>query len=245
VSDPTANQPVTEPAAAPPPADPAAAGAPPAEPTTYDQAYVERLNREAAEWRTKAQTYEEAFAGYGEDDRETVLALARALQTSPLEAAELMEQAVRAIRGEESIEPAAPAPTPAAAPAADDVPITKAQLEEFLAAREAAAQASAAEQQMIAAVQQEVRDAGYDPADSWGLRVMQLAAFQTGGDIKAAVALVDAEKQKIIDDYVAAKAADGGITTPAVGGGIPSGEKTIKTLEDAANAMKERLARVQ
>ena len=236
--------PVVAPEAAPV-VDPAAAGLPPAgEPTVYDEAYVKRLRDESAEWRTKATPYEEAFDGYDENEVATLLDLAQLLKTDPASAADWLENASRAIKEEQAkLVPPAPA-APVAPPADDDRPMTRAELASFLEEREST---KAAERQRLAdaeAIDKEVRDLGYDPGTVWGLRVMQVAV-ENGGDLNAAHEVVQGEKQKIIDDYVAELAAQGGAAgvTPAAGG-IPSGERTIKSLDDAARAMRERLDRV-
>lgn len=210
---------------------------------SFPRQTVEGLRRENAKQRTRfkeaeeaRQVYEQIYGGYAPEEREVWFDLARRFQTDPAGAANRMREIAEAVEGW-----AGGAGTGTQAPPATDVdsedrPLSRKELDAVLAEREAKRQ----ETDAINAVYRQVTDAGFDPDDEKGLRVMWLASKQFDGDVAKAAEHVKAEEQRIIDAYVASKAQAAGIETVAAGG-TPSHEKTIKTLKDADAAAKERL----
>ena len=236
--------PAGDPAPAPEPAaavDPAPSGdpTPAADPTSADvdpfeadpaldafpRSYVEKLRQEAAARRTEAQAFKEAFDGYSDDDREVLLDLAKTLRTDPASAAEWMRaQAEALLAGDD---PAGPEGEGAGEGIDPDAPLTAAQLDKYLADRDSKKAAEAAEAKALAEVQDEAKTLGFNPEAKTGperrqyLELLEAAHSEHGGDLAKAATAIKAERQKIIDDWLAGKAAqsDATPTTPSQAGG--------------------------
>lgn len=205
--------------------------------------YVHKLREEAADYRTKASKFTDTFDGYEDAEIEAFLDLARTLKTDPQTAAEWFEQVAQNIKGGQA--PAAPAQQQAA-PAADDRPLTRAELDAYIAERDRARSEQEAQQNAIKEIHSEIKELGVDPDSLDGLAVMKVAYEQTGGDIKAAYKIaVEDRRNSWIEQYLAEKEKDGGVagSVPDGVGGIPSTERKIKSLDDAVAAMKDRLSR--
>lgn len=221
--------------------------APPASgPDEFTPEYVHKLREEAASYRTEASKFKDTFDGYDESEVEAFLDLARTLKTDPVTAAEWFEQVAKNIRGGQTPEQAAEQATTAAPSPADDRPLTRAELDAYIAERETQRAQAEAQQNAIKEIHSEMKELGVDPDSIDGMAVMKVAYEQTGGDIKAAYKIaVEDRRNAVIEAYLAEKAKDADIagnTAPGIGG-IPSGERAIKNLDDSAAAMKERLAR--
>lgn len=141
-----------------------------------------------------------------------------------------------------------PAAMPPAAPEARV--ITEADLESRLAARDQ----QRAEADNLARLQEQMRgqarELGYDPDAIRGTdefrRFDRLLAYaqepEVGFDLVKAHGVVEAEQQKIIDEYVRAKSE--GSETPAMpvgAGGAPTNQQPLETALDARAAMVARL----
>jgi hypothetical protein len=223
----------SEPAA--PPAEPDAAAAPPAEETAaaedvlddlaglpedtkFDATYVKKLRQEAASYRTKAKQYE-AFESYDEADRKIFVQMAELFKTDPVAAADYWESLAKGVR--EANAPAAPQP-------GDDAPLTKADVDRLFAERDSAAAVQAEKVR----IEHEATQLGYSVGSRQYKYLVQTARDETGGDLKAAHAAIEAEYQARIDQFVGGKAreADGSPVAPAAGAGAPpSGEVTAPT----------------
>lgn len=259
---PTGDVPASPPAAAPEGAPPAPTGAPdpladlPSDQAVFDRGYVEKVRNEAQRYRTEARNaadqlkgYEDVFGVYDPEDRKVWMDLASTWASDPNRAAQVMAQIAETVLGESKGEPTTtPATEDVGSPLLDEVvegltpDKVKALVEESLNARDQAR----LEQQAIAEVFKEVRDAGFDPDTAEGFMVLYNANHHTGGDIAKAIEMTQTYRQTIIDDYVAGRSGQRAMPAPA--GGVvatPNGEP-IKNIEDARRAteafLRERSA---
>jgi hypothetical protein len=207
---------------------------------SFDRAYVERLRKESAQYRTKAKEFEplaQAFEPYNDEDRAVWNEAMRLFAEDPKAGAEYMDKIVKAVQAGFEKERAE-----AEAPITDDndKPLTRA---EYAALREAE-KAQAAQDAEVARIESEAKELGYDPASDEYTYLLTVASRLQSGDIKEAHAKIEAAYQARIDKYLAAKAADaeGAGAPPADAGDAPSGERLIRSFKDAREAA---LARVE
>ncbi len=208
------------------PPTPPAAGAeadPFDDPSTdsFPRPYVERLRSEAAARRTEAAAFKSAFEGYTPEDQAVLLDLAKTLRTDPASAAAWMQEQAQALLD------ADPDPAGGQDPADPDAPLTRAQLDAYLAERDQKAAAERAQADQLAKIAGEAKTLGFDPEAKVGqaardyVALLHAANTETGGDLAKAAEVVRSERQKIVDDFLAAKAAGAGAATtpPQVGAG--------------------------
>jgi hypothetical protein len=239
-------------AAGAPPAESAPAGAPPVEGTPpaaeapldldgelegdkFDRAYVERLRREAASARTKAKELESVFEGYGDDEREGLAQLARMLKEDPKAAAAEMKAAYDAIMAQYQ-EPEASAEDFSDA----DRILTVGEYQKL--------QEQNAIQAEQRAIEAEAKELGYkvDAKDTDYRLLLLTAQNQTKtGSLQEAHQILKAREQAVIDQYLAAKAADAedSYKAPADNAGqIPSNSEPIRSFKDARSALENYIA---
>lgn len=219
------------------PVDTPDAGAPADDLGTFGEhgAYVKELRAESAGHRTKAaaaaaaaKKYDDAFAGYDDDEKAVWLELATGLLNDPTATADRLQEIADRARG-----PKAPEPV-----AGDDAPLTKAQLDKVLKEREDAADLD----KRTAAIVTQAEGLGYKNG-SVAYRTLLITAQENGGDIAGAHAAIQAERQGIIDAYVAAQAAAADGTPTPAGAAAPAGqERKITTFNEAGDAFRELLA---
>lgn len=183
---------------------------------SFDRAYVEKLRREAADRRTAVKTYEDAFSAYTPDQREGWLALASKLAAddpdSQAEAAQIMLEVAQSILGPGSITETIE--TPSGEPdLGENQFLTAEQLEAKLAERERKAAIDAE----VVKVQQEVTELGYKEGTADYQDLMWRAVNQHGHDLKAAHEARQADRQAVIDAYLADVEANSGVTVPRAG----------------------------
>jgi hypothetical protein len=222
--------PVAE-APAPPPEPEGAAPAPTAE--SFPRDYVEQLRNEAAERRVALKPYEDAFKDYTPEEKDTWLNLAKITQSDPLAGADYFEQIAKALREQNSpVDPNTLTPEERAARAADEriTAFEQKQKEE----RE-----EAARQEAVAQVNREAQELGYELGTAPYMSLLFYAQHETEGDLKLADAKVKADRQKIIDDYVAAKA--GAPPVSPVGATGTEVHEPPKSMEEARDALDKWL----
>lgn len=232
-----------------PPATPAATvpagGAPEGEqqPETFDRAYVEKLRREAAEHRTEAQRFKEAFDGYSPEEVSFLLDLTKGLASPDqrVDAAQRLAKVAEAVLAEGGTPAQAQQAVEAAAEGAkpEDV-LTKAEYERLRA--EEARDREAAE--AVEKVEAEARSLGYDEKNPdsalfWNFAVN---SKEHPGDLQKAHEAVEAYKATIIKGYVEQHQERRGrfpaLPTTGATPAPPAGEvpKTFKTAREAVEA---------
>ena len=197
-----------------------------------DQAYLERLKKEAISHRLRAKEiaqqfdpWKDAVDGWEEDQAEAVRQLLAAAKAGDTDT-------VMAILGIET--PGTPEPTPPAAPPEASAGITLADVERLLAEREQKAKLEAD----IKAIEEQVGALGYEKGSNDYVLLFKIANEETNFDLNAAHEKVQAWKQSLVDQFVTQKA--NGATPPPAQGGPPGGERQIETLEDAKQAALAR-----
>jgi len=231
------------------------AGAPPAaddqpdQSGRYSQSYVENLRREAQSLRERAKSYDEVFGAYDDNDRQVWLALARTFREDPEAAARWMVEQGQIIlnpqTGRAEAAPgagqAAPGQPPATAAEQEQGQLTAEKVAELINGALADRDRRAEQERVVAGIVDEAKQLGYDP-DKEPARYITLLtlANQNGGDLTKAHEAMQAEEQRVIDAYVAAKAKEA--DTAAGGGGTEASHaEPIKGLGDARRAMEEWL----
>lgn len=206
----------------------------------FDRGYVEKLRREAAERRTAVKAYEDAFGAYSPEQREGWLSLAQSLASDDpsvrLEAARIMQEVSNDILGPGSI-----TETPEAAGGEPDLGekqfLTEEQLEAKLAERERKAALDAE----VSKVNQEVSALGYKEGTPDYHDLMWRAVNQHGHDLHKAHEARQAERQAVIDSYLADIEKNG---APALPGAGQPGQQAhgVKDFKDARAAAEARIA---
>jgi hypothetical protein len=207
-----------------------------------------------------------ALGAYGSrlhpDDRAWFVNVMNVMSSDPVRGAELLAAGADAIRGAAGVDPIAPtAPAPGAQPYVPDAwaepgaapaeaPMTRAELEAFLAERDQARdferEVRDNEQQILA----QARELGYDPESNDPVDDARFAALihvagrpDVGGDLEKAHGIINTEwEQRIIDKFVNAKSADAERPGALAGAGAtPAQPRTVETLQDGREAMLARL----
>lgn len=208
----------------------------------FDRGYVDKLRREGAKYRTEAKTvaeqlaqYNDVFGVYEEPDRAVWMDLARQWVNDPRQAASVMQQIATAVLGEAGdFANVDPTTTPDPAPATDG-PLTSEQVQAMVRGEFEAVEQQRAQQQAVENIYAEVRAAGFDPKSRDGFAILWTANNETNGDIKAAIAKFEADRQKVVDEYVQQRAAGRGTIAPK-NGVVASASTPIKNMDDARRA---------
>jgi hypothetical protein len=95
--------------------------------------------------------------------------------------------------------------------------MTPEQIQALVDERFAAQEAQKQQEAAIEGVFSEIKAAGFDPHSRDGHSILWTANNETAGDIAKAIEIVQADKQKIIDDYVALKSGPTARTAPSDG----------------------------
>lgn len=195
----------------------------------FSRGYVEKLRKQGQTYREQAQThaeqlaeYESVYGQYEPDDRQAWFEMANRWAEDPRAGAEMMQRIADAVLNEgktpeEATEQVIAEDQVAAEAQQAGVAMTPEQIQALVDERLAAEKAQAAQEQAVEQVFTELRAAGFDPQSRDGHSVLWTANHETGGDIAKAIEIVKADKQKIIDEYVAAKSAPSARTAPSDG----------------------------
>jgi hypothetical protein len=244
-----AGAPPADPPAAPPAADggesdpfdnPAA--------DSFPRAYVEKLRQEAAERRTALKKYEDTFSPYSEPERDVWNQLISITAQDPAKGAEMMLDLHHRLMGTGDYADEGPDPTATLGDGKSkldddlDKPMTKKELEEYL--QEQARKAD--EETRVKAVTDEAVSLGYKPGTHQYVALLRRALDDHNGDLKAAHAAFEADKQKVIDEFIAQQAALGNSYPKLSGaGGAPPADPTggaPKDFKAAKASLQARLA---
>lgn len=205
---------------------------------SFDRAYVERLRKESAQYRTKAkdyETYAKAFEPYGDEDRQVWQEAMRLFNEDPAQGADYLERIAQAVKAGFTQEQAE-----AIADSTDtDEPLTRADLDRIFAEKEAAAE----KEREIARIESEAKDLGYDPKSDEYTYLLTVASRLPSGSLQEAHKKIEASYQARIDAAFAKKAkeADESPAVPADAGYAPSSERPLRTWKDADAAFRARL----
>ncbi len=201
---------------------------------TFDRKYVEDLRRENASYRTRAKTFEDAFAGYDDNDREFLLGLVRDIQASPTTAVQRAQQLIDALGG-----------NVAAPDDADDEnrPLTKAEVAAMLAEFSKTERTTREQETAIDNVYGEAEKLGYKRNTKDMVEVLWVAANETDNDVAAAHKKIQDDRQAIVDAAIDKLRNDASRTPRSVGrsGVTPGGDKEIRSLKDSKAALNEAL----
>lgn len=196
-------------------------------------------------------------AGMHPNDRAMLLNAYAEFSTDPVKGAEafrvIAEQAAKAA----GINPAVgngtsppPVPDPAAGALGDDDldrPITRRELEQRESERAAAADTARAQEQAQSQILTDARALGYDPESTDPAErtradhLIWLAGFRTEGDLKAAHAVLEGERQAVIDGYLKDKRANASRPAAPETGTAPSGQTEPNTPVDPMERARNRL----
>ncbi len=203
---------------------------------SFGRPYVEKLRGEAAKHRTALKPYEEAFGKWTPEDRDVLMDIVRTAADDPKKGAELMRQVADLLSPAE--QKALQKEIDAAEDPADK-PLTRGEMEKFLAEKETAKQQEAA----VEAVTAEVEKLGFPRGSEGHYRVLWLAKHKTNFDVEAAAKQIKDEKDAIISGYLKEKKGDAASHTgPGPSGGAPASEaQPIKTFGDASESARARI----
>jgi hypothetical protein len=219
----------------------------PTDQAVFDRGYVERIRAEGAKHRVAAREaaeklngYEQVFGQYDEVDRGVWLDLARTWATDPAAAAQTMDRIARAVLadgGTQADVVEAQQEAMAETIAAEQPGLTPDMVQQQINAALAEREQAQAQEKAIQGIRDEIAAAGFDPDSREAHSVLYAANRETNGDLQAAIALVKADRQKIIDDYVAERARGGPLPAPDGGAGTGAPPE-ILNLDQAGKAAR-------
>lgn len=211
---------------------------------TFDRAYVEKLRKENAERRTQMKDYEEAFGAWDKESQDIWRGVIKLAAQDNKKGAEAMTDLVKALLDEGDTEGAADLVDKIEeVKDEEDRPLTKKEMEKFLADRDKLS----ADEAAVKEVQSEAAAMGYKTGTAAYLNLLNLAKLEHNFDIKKAHEALQSQKQAIIDEYVAERAAAGDKWIKGPGAGAPPGDPESSDPKDwdkAKASMKERLNRL-
>lgn len=206
----------------PEPVHPAAAGTP--EPETFPREYVEELRREAAQYRTRARDYDQAFEGYDDESREALLQYVQLSYRANNGDADAARQLEEMFGGDDDDALSSPADPSSLTPEPDYRQIAREEAQALLDAREA----ERAQQEGIDAVRRAGEELGYEfGTEDYILFVRGAHEAVTAGNddpIAAGDAAVKAYHQAVVERFLAEKGqqADTGLQLPTGAGTAPN-----------------------
>lgn len=203
----------------------------------FDRKYVEKLRRESAGYRERAKRYQEAFDGYDEDAVEEWLGYVKNLRVDPKSTAERMADLSKGIleQYEVSAEGEVQAAGTAEAQGEEARPFTESDYKRLRAQE----QAADIQRDNIRRVEAQARELGYEVGSKAYKQLLNEALELPDGNIQKAHENLQAERQRIIDEYIAEKGLAAGRRMPAqgvAGGENPPELKTWKDSREALNA---------
>ena len=216
---------------------------------TFDRDYVDKVRAEAARWRTTARELEgkvseragdfEVLDKYSPEDQQVWKDMMSGWLDDPASTAELMQRIATGVLGDpnasdEDKQTAAELIDNADAGATDDLTPAKVQemLDNELARRDEQARSEAS----VEAVFKQLADAGIERGTDDAFFALYFTNNHANGDVDKGVELLKARDQKVIDDYVAAKAKGGPRTIPSDGVAAAPAPQEITNLGDARRA---------
>lgn len=201
---------------------------------------VRDLRKEAASRRVALKPFEEAFEPYSPEERDVWFGLARLTAQDPIAGAKALAELAKAI--EEGETPEQAAATAGITPADADKPLTKAELDTYMAEQKKEAEIGIRQQEIEA----KAVAAGYKPGTVAYKSLLMRAMDEHNYDLDAAIVADAAEKEKYAEGIIAKKLASGEkwpVTPAPTGSGAPSGEEQPKEYDFkvARNRLMARL----
>lgn len=222
---------------------------------SFDRPYVEKLRGEAAKYRTRARTFEAAFTGYSDQERDRFLELAGMLSDPNRK-----EQALEEFRGVTerlakqlgkelpTVTETAPEPEQAPEPAeTGPSALTEADIDRLVEAKLAAAQQRQAQEAEVQATFAEAEALSSDYTDPAAKAYLFATARQHQTDLAGAHEIIQQQRQAAIDAAVEefrSGLASGRQHPPRLPAGDPANAQDQgppKTIEEASRRAKERL----
>lgn len=204
------------------------------------------LRDEIVRARERYQPYAEVFDTLPGDDRDTLLEVARILNSGDRdEVARFLAESAKHVGGDGWTFPDgtdAPEGAPGATPP-EPAYLTEDVLEQKLAERDQKQAVADAQREML----NEIRGLGYDPDSTDPIQrarfasLVELVRMDPDGSIENAHKALGSWEQQIRDEYVRGKTADAGRPALIDGGATPVESARMDTLDDAEAAMRARL----
>ena len=223
----------------------------------FPRGYVEKLRKQGQTYREQMQEkaeqleqYENVYGQYENEDRRTWFQMAQEWARDPRAGAEMMQRIADAVLDdgvtpEEATEQVIAEDQVAAEAEQAGVNLTPEQIQQMIDERVAAQDFERQQEQAIEQIFSEIKAAGFEPRSRDGQAILWTANNETDGDIAKAIEAHKADRQKVIDDYVAGKSAPTSRPAPS-DGVLASQAPAIDTLDDAfkaANAYIDGLSR--
>ncbi len=204
----------------------------------FDRGYVEKLRKEAAERRTESARYRDVFGQYDEESQAVWMDLASTFLADPQAAAAKMEAIITAVKAQGGTQAEAEAAAAAAVTAPGEAAaLTPEAVQAMFDQKMAAYQAERDLQDRTQAIVTQAKELGYEPGSTGYVSLFHVAQHQTGGDLAAAHAVIQAERQAWVDAAFEKKAKTAG-PTPVNQGAAPGTREVPKTWADITAAMR-------
>lgn len=197
---------------------------------TFDRKYVEKLRKESASYRERAKKYEAVFEGYEDGAVDEWREMITNFKADPKSVAEQWKDLSGKI-----LEQFTPAEQEVIEEALndDETPLTMSQLQNILDTR----QKDMELEKLVTDIEREASDLGYNLKSREYKVLLMTAQELRSGSITEAHELLQAEKQKVIDAFVAEQSKGADRHVPSGLAGVPNREKEIKSMKDAKEAL--------
>lgn len=221
----------------------------------FDRGWVQKIQNEGRRYREQAheateslKRYEDTFAGYGPEDLDVWFEMANTWRDDPRASAEMMLEIGQNTLRELGVLPASDGdatrpqavtgtPEPSAEPD-EKLPagVTPEMIQEMIQAGIEQYAQQIREDREVENIFTQMRELGYEPETREGLNLLRAANEVPDFDLKAAHEMLQADRQKIIDDYVAGRTGGSHAQTAPNAGVVANTEQPIKNLDDARKA---------
>lgn len=197
---------------------------------TFDRKYVEKLRKESASYRERAKKYESVFEGYEEGAVDEWRQMIEGFKSDPKSVAEQWKDLSVKI-----LEQFTPAEQEVIEDALNDEekPLTMSQLQGILDERQKTQELDT----LVSDIEREASDLGYNLKSREYKVLLMTAQELRSGSIAEAHEVLQAEKQKVIDAFVAEQGKGADRHVPSGLAGVPNREKEIKSMKDAKEAL--------
>lgn len=198
---------------------------------TFDRKYVEKLRRENASYRERAKKFESVFEGYEEGAVDEWRELITNYRSDPKGVAERMKDLSEAILSQFS--PQEQEQIAEAMQDGEDMPLTRSEFNKLMSEREQQWEMDS----LVADIESEARELGYNLKSREYKILLMTAKELPSGSIQEAHELLLSERQRYVDEAVAAMEKEAGRRVPSGIVGVPDDAKSIKDFKDAKAAL--------